>query len=249
MNLDYDLELIMPKYISKYIFFSIYLPEKYINEEIEFEDEKPEILYKKVNKLSDEYEEYYAIFLVFIDIKIEILRYETIHLFFKLKDKKYELSLEPKTFNFTGLLKEKSWFFILDINIPQKVMKYKDIYILFMISLNKKEKLKDYNEYKNEIINEGILSYKEEEKKDFDYFILLFYNCYKNKKYIYELFSLYDNEILQQKNNNELFKLKDYIEEIYNNKKEVLNFYKKKKRKRKSKLNAKKMRKIYFTFV
>ena len=126
MNLDYNFELILPKYISKYIFFSIYLPEKYINEEIEFEDEKPEILYKKVNKLSDEYEEYYAIFLVFIDIDIEILGYKTIHLFFKLKDKKYELSLKPKTFNFTGLLKEKRWFFILDINIPQKIMKYKE---------------------------------------------------------------------------------------------------------------------------
>ena len=167
MNLDYDLELIMPKYISKYIFFSIYLPEKYINEEIEFEDEKPEILYKKVNKLSDEYEEYYAIFLVFIDIKIEILRYETIHLFFKLKDKKYELSLEPKTFNFTGLLKEKRWLFMSDINIPQKIMNYRDIYTLFYDSLNKKEKLKINNEYKNEIINEGILSYKKRRKKRF----------------------------------------------------------------------------------
>ena len=89
---------------------------------------------------------------------------------------------------------------------------------------------------------------KKEEKKDFDYFILLFYNFYKNKKYIYKLFSLYDNEILQQKNNNELFKLKDYIEEIYNNKQKVFKLLQEEKEEKAEQIICKENEKNIFYF-
>ena len=61
------------------------------------------------------------------------------------------------------------------------------------------------------------------EKKNMEYFLLLFSYCYENEKDIYYLFSFFSKDFKANNDKENLKELIDKIENIYQNKNDIIN--------------------------
>ena len=202
------------------VFYPIILPKKDINalnNKIEFKDSDKIYSQKCFSKFKKiENKEY------FFDIYCSTFHKKNSEIKFKIDEIYYELSFKISkkvVFTFLTELKKKRSILSKYEIIEQNNISFKDKFEEFYESLKVLNKM----EYLNYLINEAIDTLKGE--PTFEYFILLICHCY-NDKNINLLFKNKPKKFKETKiKENELLKLKDKIEEIYNQRNEIFKIF------------------------
>ena len=217
------------------IFFPIILPKSLNPEKIIFyrDEYKPNCFKNYEFKIKNED---YLIILYYMKIKGE--KNTTAEIKFKIDKDKYLIKVNIKqkvTFAFIYELEKRDTFLLIPNNdkIPQNQIGLREKYLYFSDFL-KENKLK----FEEDLIIEGINSF--DASKTFEYFILLFIDSnIINRNYLYKLFTKFNTNIKKKKEKINLNELKDKIENIYQNKDDIIKYLQKYDEKYKDKKNNK----------
>ena len=204
------------------IIFPIILPKSLNPDKINFYKDEYKPTYSNNYELKIKNDDY-LIVLCYMKIKDEINT--TAEIKFKIDNDKYLIKIKIKekvTFAFNCELEKENIIlsFLTNNKIPQDQIDLREKYLYFVDFLNKNElKLEEA------LINEGINSFNA--SKTFEYFIVLFIDSnIINKKYLYKLFTKFNKIKIDDEKIN-LNDLKDKIENIYQNKDDIIQYLQK----------------------